>query len=296
MRAPLLAAVLAFSFANSAYASAWVNEPGDVRAAVTMTRLSSRGQFAAGDADGLTGPLCVDPVSAGDRMPYSCVSGGRFAVTQLMVDASVGVLPWLTLDLAVPVVLDALFEDDVGRTNASGLDDLTFGLRAGRTWSSWAVAGALHVKAPTGPRNFQDRDVAIGEGQWDLESGIRLGRSLWPYGWAEIHQALRVRLGNPETGIDPGEEWVGAVGLGLTPVQQVGVQGRAEWILATADATDFGTRSPGRRLLQLRAGVFARPTEPLWVEVGVAVPLAGQRWPTGPTWTASVAWRFETSE
>jgi len=293
MRTLFFAAALTCSFANSAHASAWVNEPGVVRAAASMTHLSSGGQFAPGDANGLTGPLCVDPVVAGDRMPYSCVSGGRFVVTQLTVDASIGVLQWLTLDLKVPVVVDALFEDDVGRTDASGVGDLSLGLRAGRTWSWWAAAGVLHVKAPTGRRNFQDRDVAIGEGQWDVESGIRVGRSFWPHGWAESHQALRVRLGNRQTGIDPGEEWVGAVGVGLTPISQVGVQGRAEWILATADATDFGTRNPGRRLFQLRAGVFARPTEPLWVEVGVAVPLAGQRWPTGPTWTASVAWRFE---
>lgn len=256
-----------------------------------MSLLRSDGQFAPGDARGLSGPLCPDPIDPGERMPYSCVTGGTFTVAQAFAAISVGVLPWLTADLVVPVVLHAEFADDLGFTRARGAGDVVVGLRIGGVWDSWAVAGVAQVKAPTGPRRFQYRDVPLGEGIWEAEAGVRAGRSFGRWGWAEVHQGLRLRFVNPSTGTDAGEEWTGKIGGGVSPLPKAGFLADVSWVVALPDHTAFGTRVPGRRLVQARVGPFLRPADGWWVETTLTLPLAGRRWPTGATVAAAVAGR-----
>ena len=279
-----------------AQASPWVEPAGRARVGVAASSLVSRRQFAGGESWGLTGPLCPEPVTPGDRMPYSCVTGGAYVQRSASAFAMVGLGHRIAVDLTLPVVA-AGFEDSVERTDAWGLGDLRFGARYGLVDSGgWAVAGALHLQAPTGPGTFQDRDVPLGTGQWDVVPGVRVGRSLHPWGWVEGWQEVAVRLRNPLTGTDPGEESRTTVALGLTPVPEAGVQLRAETLLALPDRDAFGLPHPGRSLLQVRAAGFARPTEAAWIELGVAIPLAGRRWPSAAAPYASLSWLFGRSE
>lgn len=276
---------------SGALASPWIEAAGQIRVGLQGAALSSMRQFAGGEARGFTGPLCPEPVGPGDRMPYSCVTGGTYRQTTLTAFAQIGVGGGFALDLQVPAVIGS-FEDDVGRTDARGLGDVRAGVRWGGAVGAWVGAATLHVKAPTGPGTFVDRDVPLGDGQWDVTPGVRLGRSLHPVGWVETWQSVTVRFANPITGVDPGDEWRPVVALGLTPAPWGGLLLRAEGIVALPDVDAFGVRSPGRSLAQLRTAGFLRPIEPLWIEVGVAVPVAGQRWPAATMPFATVMWTF----
>ena len=275
--------------AAAAWSSPWIDPAGSVRVGASAWGLSSVRQFASGEARGLTGPLCPEPLFGGDRGPYSCVTGGRYTLAAGAADFTAGLTRHLAVDLMVPVV-SATFSDDIGREPASGLGDLRLVGRLGRTFGPVAGALALQIKAPTGPASFVDRDVPLGDGQWDLIPGLRAGAG-GARGWAETWQSLAVRLRAPKSGIDPGEEWQGILAGGVSPVDPVGALARIEWLLAAKDIDAFGLPHPGRRLVQVRAGLFARPSRALWTEIGVAVPIAGRRWPAAAVPYASVSWR-----
>lgn len=275
-----------------AVGSPWVEPPGTVRVGVQAAWLSSATQFAGGEARGFTGPRCPEPIGPGQRMPYSCVTGGRYRQGTLTAFSQIGAGAGFALDLQLPLVWGS-FEDDVGQTQARGLGDLRAGLRWGRDADGWAWAATVHFKAPTGPGTFVDRDVPLGDGQWDVTPGLRLGRSLWPLGWVETWQSLTVRLPNPTTGVDPGDEWRPVAVLGLTPVRWAGGLLRGEAIVAAQDVDAFGIRSPGRALLQARMAGFLRPVPAAWIEAGVALPVAGRRWPAAPMPYLTLMWSVE---
>ena len=273
-----------------AEASPWIEEAGSVSIGLAASSLTSDRQFAGGEARGLTGPLCPEAVFPGDRMPYSCVTAGRYRQASATLNAAAGLGRSVALDVALPVVA-ASFEDSVDRTAAVGPGDARATVRVGTVADRLAIAAAASVQAPTGPGDFQDRDVPLGNGQWDLVPEIRLGYSLHPWGWAEVWQGWAVRLRNPETRIDPGDEWRGVAALGITPIPWGGLQLRTEALFARPDRDAFGLPHPGRRLIQLRAGPFVRPTPAGWIEIGVAAPVAGQRWPAAVVPYGSVLWR-----
>ncbi|MEN0065460.1 MAG: hypothetical protein AAGA48_25160 [Myxococcota bacterium] len=261
-----------------AWSSPWVEAPGTVSLGVNVSSLSAQQQFAGGEAQGLIGPLCPEPIFGGQRMPFSCVNGGRFTQRQATLLTTVGLPGSVAVDVQLPVV-SATFEDDIGETVALGLGDMRVTLRAGRQWGRGVIAATLLTQIPTGPGNFQDRDVPLGTGQFDIVPGVRWGfGDAW--GWVEVWQSFAIRLRNPTTGVNLGDEWRPAALIGWTPWPTLGALGRVDALVALPDVDSFGIRIPGRSLLQARVAGFARPRSArAWFEVGVAVPLAGRRWP-----------------
>ncbi|MCO4745657.1 MAG: transporter [Proteobacteria bacterium] len=282
-------------FLTTALASPWIPGSGDVRVSLTYHQLFTDRQLASSEAAGRTGPLCETDVQAGRPAPYDCTTGGRYRQHTAALDLAAGIGNHIATDVYLPVVLDAAFTDTLGVTRARGLGDLRAGLRYADQAGPFALAATLHIKAPTGPAGLVDRDVPLGDAQWDVIPGARVGTSLHPWGWVELHNHLAIRLPSQRSGIRPGHEWTGSLGGGFTPTPWIGVQLRSEWILALRDHDAFGLPHPGRKLLQLRSGLFLRH-ERLWTEVGVALPVAGQRWPAGPSIGASVAWTFGPSK
>nr|MBX2804116.1 hypothetical protein [Myxococcales bacterium] len=108
-------------------ASPWVEGPGEVRLGLSGTSLVSERQFAGGEALGLLGPRCPEPVVPGQRMPYSCVTGGTYTQRGVLLSGTVGLGRGVAVDVGVPVVV-ASFDDDVGRTGAGGVGDVRAGL------------------------------------------------------------------------------------------------------------------------------------------------------------------------
>lgn len=263
----------------TAWSSPWVEPPGTVALGLNVVTLSADRQFAGGEAQGLIGPLCPEPVFGGQRMPFSCVNGGRFQQTQATLNGTVGLPGGVAFDLAVPVV-GASFVDDIGQTRSRGLGDLRLGLRAGRPVGRTVLAATLFTSLPTGPGDFVDRDVPLGTGQVDLVPGVRWGFG-GGWGWLEVWQSFAVRLRNPTTGVNPGDEWRPAALIGWTPKPWGGALARVDALVALPDVDAFGIRNPGRTLLQTRVAGFARPrSSRAWFELGVAIPVAGRRWPT----------------
>ena len=278
--------------AGPSEAGAWPEPERSIRGAVGYSIVDTDQQFAPGDAGGLLGPLCPTAAHAGDRMPFSCATGGRYTQHALQAELGVAPLKFLSFDLAVPIVLLARFIDDRGATEVGGIGDLRFGLHVGHERGGWAISGALAVTAPTGPPGLQDREVPLGEGHWEVEPSIHGGRSLWPWGWVEASTGLRVRLPGAEVNIDRGDEWIASVSGGFTPVRFLALTGRLDGLLAAPDVDGFGLSSPGRAMLAFSPGLAVFPVPDLTVGVDVILPLAGQRWPAGVGFAARVGGRI----
>ncbi|MEO0603447.1 MAG: hypothetical protein AAF211_18560, partial [Myxococcota bacterium] len=122
-----------------AWASPWIEPPGTVSLGLNASILSANQQFAGGEAQGLLGPRCPEPVFGGQRMPFSCVNGGRFRQDQLTLLGTVGVPGSVAIDVQVPLV-SASFSDDIGETRALGPGDLRVTLRTGRRVGKGVIA------------------------------------------------------------------------------------------------------------------------------------------------------------
>jgi len=226
-------------------------------------------------------------------MPFSCVTGGQFSMHGLFLDLSWGLHDAVTFDISVPFVLHAEFVDEVDKTVVRGAGDLRFGVRAGGVERRFAWAMTTHVVAPTGVRTLEHRDIPLGEGHWGVEPGIRLGWSGGRWGWLETHESIRLRIPTLNAGVTAGHEWVGVVSGGFTPHPQLAFTTGLEWMLAMDGQDSFGVGTPGRKLLQARAGVGWKGGQRIWVGANVAIPLAGSKWPTGPVFHLSVAGRIK---
>lgn len=287
-----IAALVALCSPSEALAAAWPEPVRSIRLGLGYAGTDSRRQFAPGDAGGLVGPLCPEAVEGGDRMPFSCATGGRYTQHALRAEVSLGPLPFLSVDVAVPIVLRASFSDHRGTTAVSGVGDLRIGVRVGREDDGWAVSGGLSATVPTGPSGLRDREVPLGEGHWEIEPSIHAGRSLWPWGWIEAGTGLRVRLPAANVNVDRGEEWIASLSGGFTPIRFVGITARLESIVAGPDRDSFGLTSPGRALLALSPGLVVFPVPDLWISGEVTFPLAGLEWPAGPALSVKVAGRI----
>lgn len=276
-----------------AWASPWVEQAGVLRTGIAYSGSASQGQFAPGDTIGFTGPLCAEPIQPGDRTPFSCVVGGQFALHGLFGDLSLGLHKHVSLDVSVPVVLHASYDDtsSLPPSVARGLGDVRVGSRVGGQLGRWALSGALHVGIPTGVRPTGHRDIPIGEGHWGLEPGVRAGIGLGRWGWAETHQSFRFRVRTANAGTRQGHEWTGQVSGGVTPLPSLAFTVGLEGIAALPGADDFGLNIPGRKLLQARGGLGWRGGNQFWLSVSVAAPLVGSKWPTGPVFSLSFSAR-----
>ena len=157
--ATAISVLLAAGLSN---AGAWPEPARSIRVALGYSVLDTEQQFAPGDAGGLVGPLCPTPAHAGDRMPFSCATGGRYTQHALRAELGVAPLGSLSFDLAVPIVLLARFSDGRGATDVGGLGDVRLGLHLGHERDGWAISGVLAITAPTGPPGLRDREVPLG--------------------------------------------------------------------------------------------------------------------------------------
>jgi hypothetical protein len=276
----------------NAQASAWLEEAGRVRAGVSAVASTSLTQFAPGDALGLIGDRCPEPITPGRRMPYSCETGGRFTSIGLYASTAVGLHRHLSLDLDLPVVLHAAFADDITTDTIRGLGDVRFGLRAGGQLGSATLVGALHVAAPTGVNDLGERDIPIGEGHWNVEPGVRAGVGLGRWGWLESQQTMRFRFATERLNVTLGHEYVGTLTGGFTPHERFALTAGADWLLATRDRDDFGLTTPGRQYLQAHTGLAYKQSDVLWVGFDLGIPVAGRRWPAGLVYALNVTGRF----
>ena len=147
------------------------------------------------------------------------------------------------------------------------------------------TVGTLKVgfKAPTGEFVNEDGLIPVGEGQWDIDAAVQLGRSLWPIpAYVSSDVGYRFRRRNGEIDRDPGDEWFFIAEGGfkvhrfaLLGIKIHGIRGKA--------ATVFGTRiqSDIKRITYVSPVINLGPVRGFTLETAINVSVAGRNYPAG---------------
>lgn len=270
-----LGVVLAVMAAPQALGGAWVLPDGQTRVGFAVFHQQTEERYFL-DAR---------------RIPY--FFEGRNRTQALFVDAGRGLGAGLEVSLQTSVYrLD--FDDLASDRRSTGLGDTRLGVRFNAAMEPLVLTLGARVKAPTGDFENDAEIVPVGEGQWDADLSLELGRSLWPRpGYLSAQGGYRFRRANAENGIDPGDEWFWVAeaghalhrGLGLRLVAR-GLHGK--------DATSFGLPLASLR----RKAVYVEPAltvklGPRWdAAVAVPVTVSGRNWPAGPVLSLGVSRTF----
>jgi hypothetical protein len=259
-------------------AAQWVQAPGTGWMDVTVSHLDTRHQFWL------------------DRSRRTMANGGHAVTSSVFLTSAVGLVGGL--DAWVQLPFHRLrFDDFAGERVRTGVGDPRIHLRAGPELLGLpvipvAVRGGF--KWPAGDLDVNAEVIPLGDGQWDAEVILEVGRSFHPRPlWAMAWAGYRWRSPNHETARDPGNEefWYAAIG---GEVRGLGWKGAIEglrgepWVL-------HGIPIPtaARELTQF-LGSVDRSAGPGRAGLGFRRPFQGRNLPRGTSLTLHYFLRWGT--
>ena len=217
----------------------------------------------------------------GSRIPY--FFDGRNRTQALFFDYQRGLTD--RLDVKVQFSIFRISFDDFSDDRTStGLGDLRLEARYNFVKSPLVAAVGGTIKFPTGEFVNDAEIVPVGEGQYDFDLFVEVGRSLWPKpGYVTGKMGYRWRAKNQETGIDQGDELLWHIELGWQFHPRVTVKGLFRGLYGL-DSTSFDLiiESLRREVVYFQPGVTFAVTEASGIELTVPISLRGRNWPAGP--------------
>ena len=232
--------------------------------------------------------------SAGTRRPYRF--NGEYDSKAVFIEAWYGVTDRLDIGVQLPY-FDQVFDDDTRLVPPSekGFSDLRLGAKLQALQRPLVVTLKGVVKLPTGDFQNEDGLIPVGEGQWDFDFVLQLGRSLWPlplYGNVDI--GYRVRLENKEIVRDPGDEWLINAEVGYNITRKLLLAAKVEMLRGKA-GTDFGfkNRSQIKRITYLSPTIMFNITGDTTVELSYRKTLNGRNFPAGHQLAIGVSQGFD---
>ena len=217
----------------------------------------------------------------GSRIPY--FFDGRNRTQALFVDYQRGLTDRLDVKVQLPV-FSVSFDDLADDRTSTGLGDLRVEARYNVVSSPFVAAVGSTIKFPTGEFENDAEIVPVGEGQYDFDLFVEVGRSLWPKpGYVTGKLGYRWRAENQDTGIDHGNEILWHVELGWQLHRRVWVKGLFRGLYGLDSTTfDLVIESLRREVVYFQPGVTFAVTETSGIEFTVPISLRGRNWPAGP--------------
>jgi hypothetical protein len=186
------------------------------------------------------------------------------------------------------------FDDLSDERRSTGLGDTRIGLRWNPVERPLVLSLATQVKIPTGDFDNDAEIVPVGEGQYDLDFSLQLGRSMWPRpGYVTGEIGYRLRGENRESGIDPGNELFWSLEAGWKAVRWLTVKLVARG-LKGAESAAFGLpiATLKREAVYVSPGLIVDAGGGRSVTVSVPFSVAGRNWPAGPIVSIGVSQGF----
>jgi hypothetical protein len=297
-------------WAPAASAGVWVREPGAGYVQVALCHQESGQVYLP--AEGLVPQ--TDEALLGTIAPL--FDDGRFAATDLGGYAEVGVGHGFEVYGSLPVrwvqnrwsFAEGSYPDIV--QGNGGLGDLVVGGRFGRTWGGFAAsayAGArvpLYSNAPqrlnleAGNSDFEDDQVPLGQGSFDLDVGGGVGYGL-AHGWGLAEFGVRARTRQLSTAVPV------RLQLGVKPIDDLAVWVGADLLASLGDgaAPDFYRDEWGKgpividnaSSLQLGAGGILEIHDGFGVIATLSHTVWGVRFPALTSATVGATWRFDSA-
>jgi len=251
--------------------------------------------------------------AAGEKKSYDRnVSGNAFLDHSFYLYAEYGLFSRLTVIGQAPLKRLKVRTEN-GSLDTPGFGNVSLGLRYGLMSptrvqkSGRSVAALFFVEVPTG--YTRNRTPALGGGQTNLQIGLSVGQSLYPFpGYIQSNLSYRVRTASYGLSTDTncpirtkkaciqdqkpdyGDEWVFLAEAGFTIGDRVLIQGILHGIWSNEQPVEtFDPRNPiptRQRLLKTGVGMTFYPG------YGLGVGIQGFSTPTGRNTIVSNDWFF----
>jgi hypothetical protein len=235
-------------------------------------------------------------IPRGQREPN--LLNGEYSSRTFFFDAFYGITDHFNIGVQVPF-FNQTFEDDElttlfgGPVSSTGFSDIRVFLKHKVTNRPFVSSLKFGVKAPTGEFENTQGLIPVGEGQWDFDFIVQVGRSFWPFrGYANADVGYRLRMKNDEIERDPGDElfWIAEFGYRWTDkllavIKWEGVDG--------AETTSLGLQLSGdvKKIQYISPAVLFRATETTTIEAGIRFSISGQNYPAGPVFQAGLNYK-----
>ncbi len=297
-RRPLAAAFLALfacQIPGNVIAGAWTL-PGDhVWCKVAYLGWTTHEEYVGAAGSG-RGPDLGRVYNEGNRARYRF--DGRYRSRALFFDLFYGATDRVDVGIQVPFFRqeyqDAALLTGFGEPRrATGFGDIRGFLKVRLLNRRTVGTFKAGFKAPTGEFVNEDGLIPVGEGQWDFDAAVQLGRSFWPVpAYVSSDVGYRLRRRNGEIDRDPGDEWffIAEGGfevrrLALFGIKVHGIRGKA--------ATVFGTpiRSDVKRITYVSPVINLGPFRGFTMETAINISVAGRNYPAG--WMAVVGLSYK---
>ena len=290
-----LLAATACQIPDDVIAGAWTLPRNHVWCKVAFLGQTTREEYVGASGSG-RGPDPERVYNAGNRARYRF--DGRYRSRALFLDLFYGATDRIDVGLQLPFFRQE-YQDTPLLTGfgeprrATGFGDVRGFLKV-NLFNRGAVGTLkLGFKAPSGDFVNEDGLIPVGEGQWDFDAVVQLGRSFRPapvYVNADV--GYRLRLRNAETDRNPGNEWTFLAEAGvrvrraaLVGVRIHGFRGKA--------ATVFGVRirSDVKRITYVSPVISLGPFRGFRLETAMDVSVRGRNYPAG--WMAVVGLSYQ---
>lgn len=234
--------------------------------------------------------------NVGNRAPYRF--NGRYRSRAIFFDLFYGATDRIDIGLQLPFFRQE-YQDTPLLTGfgeprtATGFGDIR-GLLKFNLFNLGTVGTLkLGFKAPSGEFVNEDGLIPVGEGQWDFDAAVQLGRSFWPRPvYANADVGYRLRLRNAETDRDPGNEWTFLAETGLRVRRNALVGIKVHGIRGKA-ATVFGARihSDIKKVTYISPAISLGPFRRFTLETALNISVHGRNYPAG--WMAVVGLSYQ---
>ncbi|MEE2658701.1 MAG: transporter [Candidatus Latescibacterota bacterium] len=213
--------LLALSESRPAHAGAWTVPQGQLWVKVSYLQQNTDEWYIDALDPELQDEGTFGQFSAGTRRPY--YFNGEYDLKAVFIEGVYGVTDWLNFGVKLPFS-DQIFHDD-NRTDPpsdAGFSDLRIFSKIRVLQKPAIITLKAEAKIPTGDFKNEDGLIPVGEGQWDFDFLLQVGRSLWPLpAYANVDAGYRVRLENEEIFRDPGDEWLLNAEVGYLPTHNL---------------------------------------------------------------------------
>lgn len=235
-------------------------------------------------------------VDAGVRTRYNFE--GSYSSHAAFFEAVYGVSERLDVGLQVPYFSQRYADQTRGQPlSATGVSDVRASVKLRLVEHPLVLSVQSAVKVPTGEYRNVDGLIPVGEGQWDFDVVLSVGRGFWPRSiYANAEGGYRVRRTNAQIDRDPGDEWFCSAEVGGRLLPRLRLMGKFE-LLRGSPAREFGgliNRSQIKRIRYAGAVVYFDMDERTALEAGARLSLGGRNYPAGTQWIIALArdWRM----
>jgi hypothetical protein len=296
-RYAVLGIVACLLLPSSARGGAWTLPAGRLWCKLTAMRQSTDEEYVAVGGSG----RMPDPgiaYEAGDRARYRL--DGRYDSYAVFLDLAYGLTDRIDVGLQVPFFRQqyrdsALLAGFGEPRTATGFSDIRAVLKARLLEAPLVASIRAGLKAPTGDFRNEDGLVPVGEGQWDLDVVLQIGRSFWPVrAYAGLAFGRRFRARNDGIDRDPGDEWLALAEAGYRPYPALLLTLKVEAIRGEP-ATSLGIRTVQdvKRVTYISPGLTLARFGSLAVEGSVRFTVNGRNYPAGHVYLLGIAYQAD---